>query len=78
MSEKTQYHVTSTGDGWQIKRTDASRASAKTATKAEAIKRAAEIATKNGNATVKIHKMDGRIQEERTYTRDKDPRGTKG
>ena len=28
--------------------------------------------------SVRIHKENGQIQEERTYPRSKDPRGTKG
>jgi hypothetical protein len=48
-------------------------------TKAEAIKRTAQIAKNDPEAvSVKIHKENGRIQEERTYPRRADPRRSPG
>jgi hypothetical protein len=47
--------------------------------KADAIKKTAEKAKASPEAvTVKIHKENGRIQEERTYPRKADPRKSKG
>jgi hypothetical protein len=47
--------------------------------KAEAIKRTARAAKREAEpVSVKIHKTDGSIQEERTYLRKADPRRSKG
>jgi Uncharacterized protein conserved in bacteria (DUF2188) len=47
--------------------------------KAEAIRRTAQVARGDRQAvSVKIHKQNGRIQEERTYPRSADPRRTEG
>jgi hypothetical protein len=52
---------------------------AKAPTKESAVKKTAEAARADRNAvTVKIHKVDGKIQEERTYPRSADPRKSKG
>ena len=48
-------------------------------TKDQAIKRTAQVArAEPGPVTVKIHKENGRIQEERTYPRSADPPQSKG
>lgn len=47
--------------------------------KKDAITKAAQAARRAREAvTLKIHKEDGRIQEERTYPRAADPRTSKG
>jgi hypothetical protein len=47
--------------------------------KTEAIKRTARAARKDPEpVSVKIHRADGPIQEERTYPRKADPRRSKG
>lgn len=47
--------------------------------KEEAVRKTARIANADEQAvTVKIHKQDGRIQEERTYPRKADPKRSKG
>jgi hypothetical protein len=52
---------------------------AKAPTKEAAVKATAAVAKADSNAvTVKIHKMDGKIQEERTYPRSADPTRSKG
>ncbi len=78
MSSRKNYHVTKTEVGWQGKAEGGERASAKGSTKAEVVGRMAEIAKNNGNASVKIHKADGKFQEERTYPRKSDPFPPKG
>lgn len=51
----------------------------KASTKAEAVKSTAAAARKGTQpVTVKIHKENGRIQEERTYPRAADPTSRKG
>ena len=63
---KKNYHVTKTEKGWQGKLEKGERASVVGTTKKEVIQRQA-------NSSVKIHKMDGKFQEERTYPRKSDP-----
>ena len=47
--------------------------------KDDAVRNTARVAKRDSQpVTVKIHKQDGRIQEERTYPRKADPRGSKG
>jgi hypothetical protein len=51
----------------------------KASTKAEAVKKVAAAAKKGSEpVSVRIHKQDGKIQEERTYPRGADPRRSKG
>jgi len=46
--------------------------------KPEVVRAAAKVARKQESASLRIQRADGRIQEERTYPRDSDPRRTKG
>jgi hypothetical protein len=71
------YHITKTDTGWALKKQDADRASKTAATKAEILTLAGDFLD-GKTATLKIHKEDGTIQEERTYPRSADPRKTKG
>lgn len=75
---KKTYHVTKTTDGWQGKVEKAQRASVVGETKAEVMAKTISIAKKQSSASVKIHKANGRIQEERTYPRNADPFPPKG
>ena len=45
--------------------------------KDNAVERGREVAKKDGGS-LRIHKEDGRIQEERTYPRSRDPKKSKG
>lgn len=73
----TNYHITKHPDGWALKKEDGKKATKVTPTKAEMM----EIIKGGGHSSkpssVKIHKEDGRIQEERTYPRSSDPKRTK-
>lgn len=71
------FHITPTENGWALKKQGAERASKTATTKAEIIKLASEFLD-GKTASLKIHKEDGSIQEERTYPRSADPRKTKG
>ena len=71
------YHIVSTESGWELRKEGASRASKKADTKDELLKITGEFMD-GKTASVKIHKKDGVIQEERTYPRAADPRETKG
>nr|WP_314478463.1 DUF2188 domain-containing protein [uncultured Pseudomonas sp.] len=71
------YHVSPADNGWELKKAGAARASKHSVTKQELV---GSLATffEGKTASVKIHKADGTIEEERTYPRAADPRRTKG
>ena len=71
------YHITKDGDKWKLKKEGSERASKTANTKKEII---AETRKYMGgrSGSVKVHKENGRIQEERTYPRKDDPRKTPG
>lgn len=74
MAKRKTYHVTpNTDGGWKVKEEKASRASSKHETKAEAVERAKELAKNQELGQVVIHKRDGTIQTEHTYSRDPYP-----
>jgi len=75
---RTTYHVTKSDDGWQGKKEGGERASVKGNTKEEVLKKTIEIAKNQGDASVVVHKQDGKIQEERTYPKGSDPFPPKG
>jgi hypothetical protein len=71
------YSITPKPGGWQLTKQGATRASKSATTKAEIIALStAFLAGKT--ASLKIHKEDGTIQEERTYPRSADPLKSKG
>ena len=71
------YHISKTDSGWALKKQGSDRASKTAATKSEILTLASEFLD-GKTASLKIHKEDGTIQEERTYPRSADPRQTKG
>lgn len=71
------YHITKTDKGWALTKQGAERASKTATTKAEISALASEF-LKTKTASLKIHKEDGTIQEERTYPRSADPVKSKG
>jgi len=71
------YHLSPSADGWELKKAGAERASKKAATKQELMNALTDFFD-GKTASVKIHKADGSIEEERTYPRSADPRRTKG
>ncbi|WP_044419106.1 DUF2188 domain-containing protein [Halarcobacter anaerophilus] len=72
------YHITKHPKGWGLKKEGASRATKVTNTKAEIMDAIKGGAHSGAPSSVKIHRGDGRIQEERTYPRSSDPEITKG
>jgi hypothetical protein len=75
------YHLTrdKKRGGWQLEKDGSDRARARFETKAEALKGGAlKAAVGQDGGSVKIHKQNGRIQQERTYPRGRDPRSSKG
>ena len=71
------YHITTTTGGWELKKQGATRASKAARTKAEIVALATDFLD-GKTASLKIHKEDGTIQEERTYPRSADPTLSKG
>lgn len=76
--ERKVYHVTKTDSGWQGKREDKMIPAAKGATKREVVQKTIEVAKQHEPSSVRIHGVNGRIQEERTYPRSSDPHGSRG
>lgn len=66
---KPGQHVVPSDRGWSVKRAGASRASGTFTTKAEAVKKAQEIAKKQ-KTELYIHGKNGRIQDRRSYGND--------
>ena len=71
------YHLTKDGDHWKLQKEGNQRASLTADTKEEAIQKTRSFMD-DKTGSVKIHKENGRFQEERTYPRSKDPSKSKG
>lgn len=71
------YHLNPTSDGWELKKAGAELAFKRAATKQELVSALSDFFD-GKTASVKIHKADGTIEEERTYPRTADPRRSKG
>jgi hypothetical protein len=67
----------SKGGGWEAKETGGGVV-ATGDRKPEVVRAAVKVARKRDSASLRIQRADGRIQEERTYPRSSDPRGSKG
>jgi Uncharacterized protein conserved in bacteria (DUF2188) len=63
---------------WVLKGEPGGQAVKTFATKAKAIKGGVLERAVGGKGSVRIKKRNGKIQEERTYPRSADPRGSKG
>jgi hypothetical protein len=71
------YHVTKDEDQWKLTKEGNQRPSKTADTKQEIIEKTRDfMADKIGS--VKIHKVNNEIQEERTYHRKDDPRKSRG
>jgi hypothetical protein len=64
--------------GWRGKAKGSTRAVAKGDNKAEVVKRTIEVAKEQPKAQVRIKGKNGRIQNERAYSRGSDPKRTPG
>lgn len=71
------YHITKKGDVWQFKKEGADRAIKNADTKQAIVDHTRDF-MKDKVGSVKIHKENGVLQEERTYQRKDDPRKSKG
>jgi len=77
MEEMKRVDITKAGDQWVAK--SGGKVVAKADKKVDAVRETAREARKMAeDVTVKIHKENGRIQEERTYPRAADPRKSRG
>lgn len=75
------YHLTRDKErgGWQLEKAGSDRGKARFETKADALKGGAlKSAVGMDGGSVKIHKQNGRIQQERTYPSGRDPKSSKG
>lgn len=75
---KHNFHVTKDERGWVGRQEDKHRPMAKGATKKEVVSEMIRVAKRHQPSSLKIHKVDGKIQEERTYPRSADPVRYKG
>lgn len=71
------YYLNHEGDSWRLEREGANRALRTFDTKDEAMKFSTDYVGEHGGS-LRISKMDGTFQEERTYPRSADPRESKG
>lgn len=74
----TDYSVFKDGDSWVAKRDDASKASSRSSTQAQAYDDARRFAGNGGGGDVSVHGVNGKIREKNTIAPAKDPRSTKG
>ena len=72
------FYVTKSEKGWEGHREGKNHAMARGATKKEVVTEMIKVAKKHQPSSLKIHKTDGRIQEERTYPRSTDPGRSRG
>ena len=72
MAKRTVYHFTydKAADDWKLMKQGAKRATRRFKTKTEGLPEAVKLVRKIEPSQLKIHKRDGKIQEERTYGDD--------
>lgn len=71
------YHITHDNDRWVLREEGDKRALLEASSKSDILDETRDY-MKLRTASVKVHALDGEIEEERTYPRDQDPRATKG
>jgi hypothetical protein len=71
------YHLTNKDGEWKFRKENSQRSIKNFDTKTDALNFTKDFMNNNGGS-LKIHKTDGTLQEERTYPKSKDPRKTKG
>jgi hypothetical protein len=71
------YHITKKDDKWALTKEGNERASKTAETKQDLIDATRDFMS-DKVGSVKIHKQDGKFQEERTYQRKNDPKKSKG
>ena len=79
MAKLPSYHLTKKGENWRLEKAGSDRAVKTFERKEDALKRdVLRKAVGGEGGSVKIHKENGRIQQERTYPRGRDPKSSKG
>lgn len=69
---RKEYHVVPHNDGWAVKKNNASKSSACTITKSDAVNKAREL-SKNSGSEMVVHGKDGKIQYSNSYGNDPCP-----
>ncbi len=69
---RKEYHVVPHNDGWAVKKPNASKSSACTSTKSDAVSKAIEL-SKNSGSEMVVHGKDGKIQYSNSYGNDPCP-----
>ncbi len=69
MPENNNYHVVPHGDGWAVRRENASRVSSTHTTQSEAINQGRNLA-QNTNGELRIHRPNGQIRDSDSYGND--------
>jgi len=77
LRQNHNYHITQDGEKWKLRKEGNDRASTTAETKEKIIQKTRDF-MEDKTGSVKIHKQDGTIQEERTYQRKNDPHKSKG
>jgi hypothetical protein len=73
MSKRNVYHVTYNNNQWEVNKVGNDKSSRVHDTKKEAVDSAKQLAKNQEPSQIVIHKKDGKIQEERTYSKDPFP-----
>lgn len=71
------YHLTKKDGEWKFGKENSSKSIKNFDTKSSAMDYAKDYMNKN-SGSLKIHGVDGKIQEERTYPKSKDPGKSRG
>ena len=71
------YHLLPNGEHWELAEEGGRKPRVLFGTKSQAVERAREIVAER-SGSLKIHREDGTIEEERTYPRSADPVESRG
>lgn len=69
---RKEYHVVPHENGWAVKKNNASKSSACTSTKSDAVIKAKEL-SKNSGSEMVVHGKNGKIQYSNSYGKDPCP-----
>jgi hypothetical protein len=72
-----KYHLTKDEGLWKLRREGAERSALTFDNKQDAVADSAEFMREHGGS-LRVHKLNGEFQEERTYPRSADPRRSPG
>ena len=75
---RTNFHVTKSEEGWIGRREGENHVIAKGVTKKDVVGEMIRVAKRHEPSSLRIHKQNGRFQEERTYPRSSDSSRSKG